>query len=285
MEDFKQYGDLTEDELLELLHEIEVDDEDIQEAQLNASEKIAIEEEHESAANELPENNEIEAYYGNDAWRKLNGDAFLHGSEGQRRSSMAAVNGIKQKYSRLKEDRIRIQRFAFNQENIRLSDEIGKDNIKFLVSLLVQEHTRMVNKYRAFINKRLALLLNPFIPRRLRMCRMLYPDSVRLSPGFLYQASKEHGRGLTFWATPIIPYYFAQFTEQQIIAENKPEFMYSIDRAVSLYYEHEEQRAKKELKYASTLIQKGVTTYFDLLKLNPFWFELLYNNIAGNEQN
>lgn len=279
MEDIKQYGDLTEKELFEFLDEIKSDDEDIEEAQEEASEKIALEEEH-TQLSELPENAEIEEYYGNDAWRKLTKDTtFLHGDEGQRKASLALAKANRQKAQRLKQDRIRIQRQAFNQEYIRLSDPIGNENIKLLVSLLVEEHTRMVDKYSALINKRLAMLLNPFIPRRLRLCKMLYPDSIRICPGFLYRASKEYGNNLTFWAMPNIPYYFAQNTEQKILMERKPEFLVSIDKFITFYHEHKDKRTKKELKYASLIIQKGVYTYFDLLRLNPFWFEILYNSI------
>lgn len=283
MEDIRQYGDLTDKELLEFLSEIQGGDEDIEEARIEADENIAIEEQTSLA--ELPENAEIEAYYGDDAWRKLRKDVtFLHGDEAQRRMNLASTKAVRQRAQRLKEDRIRIQRFAFNQDMIRMSDPIGNERIKRLVSLLVKEHTRMLNRYEAFINKRLAVLLNPLIPRRLRLCKMLHPDSIRISPGFLYKASEEFGRGLTFWAMPSVPYYFAQNTEQKILMEQKPEFLISVDKAVSLYHEHKEKRAKKELKYASTIIQKGVHTYFDLLKLNPFWFEILYNDLIERLQ-
>lgn len=284
MENTKQYGDLTDKELLEFLNEIQGGDEDIEETRLEADEKIALEEEQ--ALSELPENAEIEAYYGDDAWRKLKKNVtFLHGDEAQRRINQASTKAIKQRSQRLKEDRIRIQRYAFNQEFLRLSDSIGNANIKRLISLLVKEHTRMLNKYEAFINNRLAVLLNPLIPRRLRICKMLYPNSVKICPGFLYKASEEFGRGLTFWAMPNIPYYFVQNMEQKILMQQKPEFLVSIDKAVSLYHEHKDKRAKKELKYASTIIQKGVYSYFDLLKLNPFWFETLYNDLLENKEN
>lgn len=283
MEDIRQYGDLTDKELLEFLSEIQGSDEDIEEARIEADENIAIEEQ--TSLTELPENAEIEAYYGDDAWRKLKKDVtFLYGDEAQRRTNLASTKAIRQRAQRLKKDRIRIQRFAFNQDIIRMSDPVGNESIKRLVSLLVKEHTRMLNRYEAFINKRLAVLLNPLIPRRLRLCKMLHPDSIRISPGFLYKASEEFGRGLTFWAMPSVPYYFAQNTEQKILMEQKPEFLISVDKAVSLYHEHKEKRAKKELKYASTIIQKGVHTYFDLLKLNPFWFEILYNDLIERLQ-
>lgn len=281
MEDIKQYGDLTEKELFEFLDEIKSDDENIEEAQEEASEKIALEEEH-TQLSELPENVEIEEYYGNDAWRKLTKDtAFLHGDEGQRKASLALVKANRQKAQRLKQDRILIQRQAFNQEYIRLSDPIGNENIKLLVSLLVEEHTRMIDKYSALINKRLAMLLNPFIPRRLRLCKMLYPDSIRICPGFLYKASEEYGAGLTFWAMPNIPYYFAQNTEQKVLIEHKSPFLINVDQSIKFYHEHLKKRADKELKYASLIYQKGVYSYFDLLRLNPFWYKVLYNDLQN----
>lgn len=282
MEDVKQYGDLENKELLEFLNEIKSDDEDIQEAKIEADKKIALDEEFLNTP-ELPENNEIEAYYGDKAWCISEKKAVLL-CENQHKINMASTTAIKQRTQRLKNERIRIQRQAFNQNYIHLNDTIEKENIKLLISLLVKEHAAMAHKYEAFINRRLTILLNPFIPKKLRTCKALYPDSVRVCSGFLYRASKEFGRGLTFWAMPDIPYYFAQGTEQKILIEHKPEFLISIDKAVSSYHDYRNKMTRKELKCASTIIQKGIRTYFDLLKLNPFWFEILYNNLVNNNE-
>lgn len=282
MEGIKQYGNLTDKELFEFLGEIKNSDEDIEEIQAEADKKIALEEEH-AMLSELPENTKIEEYYGDDAWRKLNtSHTVLHGKEIQHRMNINSRASIRSKSRKLKEDRIRIQRQAFDQEYIKLSDAIEDNSIKLLISLLVKEHTRMIDKYEAFINRRLSILLNPFIPKRLRICKMLYPDSIKACPGFLYRASKEFGNSLTFWAMPNIPYYFAQNTEQEILIKNKPEFLIAIDKSVAFYHDHKNKRTSKELKYASTIIRNGVHTYFDLLKLNPFWFEILYDDLIKN---
>lgn len=286
MEDIKQYGDLTEKELFEFLDEIKSDDEDIQEAQSEAIEKITLEEEHVELSEEEQENREIEARYGDKMpWTGLGPNncqgVKLFGPEGQRRAAMASIEAKRKKSQRLKEDRIRIQREAFRQEYIRLSDPIGNERIKLLVSSLVKEHTRMVDKYSTYINKRLTTLLNPFIPRRLRICKSLYPDSIRACPGFLYKASEEYGAGLTFWAMPNIPYYFVQNTEQKVLMEHKSPFLVNVDQSIKFYHEHLKKRTDKELKYASLIYQKGVYSYFDLLRLNPFWYEVLYNDLQN----
>ena len=215
MEDIKQYGDLTEKELFEFLDEIKSDD-DYKKVKETLT-RIGITSRNQETNEEEQENREIEARYGDKIpWTGLGPNncqgVKLFGPEGQRRAAMASIEAKRKKSQRLKEDRIRIQREAFRQEYIRLSDPIGNERIKLLVSLLVKEHTRMVDKYSTYINKRLTTLLNPFIPRRLRICKSLYPDSIRPCPGFLYKASEEYGAGLTFWAMPNIPYYFAQNT-------------------------------------------------------------------------
>ena len=253
MEDIKQYGDLTEKELFEFLDEIKSDDEDIQEAQSEAIEKITLEEEHVELSEEEQENREIEARYGDKMpWTGIGPNncqgVKLFGPEGQRRAAMASIEANRKKSQRLKEDRIRIQREAFRQEYMRLSDPIGNERIN---------------------------------PRRLRICKSLYPDSIRPCPGFLYKASEEYGAGLTFWAMPNIPYYFTQNTEQKVLMEHKSPFLVNVDQSIKIYHEHLKKRADKELKYASLIYQKGVYSYFDLLRLNPFWYEVLYNDLQN----
>lgn len=272
-----KYGDLTDKEYLEFLSEIEEKDTDIEEAQHEAIEKIELEEEH-AEFSAIEENARIEAYYGEDAWRKFGKYLFTKPdfASAQRKS----LETRKAKQAKLKEDRIRIQREAFNQEYIRLSDPIGADNLKLLITLLTREHTAMVDKYADYINRRLFTLLNPLIPRRLRLCKMFYPESMKECPGFLYRASEEYGEGQTFWATPDIPYFFKQNTEQaELQKSGNSHFLVRVDKAVASYNMHNKIRAEKELKYASTLVQKGVNTYFDLLRLNPFWFEILFNDL------
>lgn len=276
--DNNRYGDLSEAEYFEFLAEIEEIDDSIEEAQEEAVEKISTEEEQ-SILSELPENEELEAYYGNDAWRKLYGDPFLYGRALQQKACESSVAANKKRVKKLKEDRIQIQRDAFSQTLVPLSNAIDKEELKYLISELVQSHTVMIDKYENFINKRITILLNPLIPRRIRMCKIMYPQSVKHCPGFLYTASEEYGKGLSFWTMPDIPYYFEQNTEQRILAENKSDFLFAIDKAITNYHMHIEKRTKKELKYASTLVQKKVYSYFDLLRLNPFWFEIVYNRL------
>lgn len=280
----ERYGDLTDKEYLEFLSEIKGGDEEIEEAQNEAIEKIELEEEH-TELSESEENAIIEAYYGDDAWRKFGKYFFSKPAIIEARKKAQRTREAKRR--KLKEDRIAIQRMAFNQEYLRLSDPIGNDNLKLLITLLTAEHTKMVEKYVAYINKRLTTLINPLIPRRIRICKMIYPESMRECPGFLYKASEEYGEGQTFWAMPDIPYYFKQNTEQAELQKSikYTNYLINIDKAVASYNMHNKVRAEKELKYASMIVRKGVYSYFDLLRLNPFWFEILFNDLKNKIDN
>lgn len=285
MEDIERtYGDLTDEEYLGFLNEIKSGDEEMEDAQSEAIQRIGREEEC-TGLSETEENARIEAYYGNDAWRKFG--KYFFGKpemvEGQKKARITRAA----RFQKVKEERIAIQRTAFNQDYLRLSDAIGNDNLRLLITLLTAEHTRMIEKYEAYINKRLTTLLNPLIPRRIRICKMLYPEAMRESPGFLYRASEEYGDGLTFWATPDIPCYFKQNMVQVELKKSirYTNYLINIDKAVAAHEAHRNERADKELRYTSLLIRKGVRTYFDLLRLNPFWFEILFNDLKNKIDN
>ncbi len=281
MEDIERtYGDLTDEEYLGFLNEIKSGDEEMEDAQNEAVQRIGREEEC-AGLSETEENARIEAYYGNDAWRKFGKYFFGRPAviEGQKKARVTRAA----KFQKVKEERIAIQRMAFGQDYLRLSDTIGNDNLRLLITLLTAEHTRMIEKYETYINKRLTTLLNPLIPRRIRICKTLYPEAMRESPGFLYRASEEYGDGLTFWATPDIPCYFKQNMEQVELKKSirYTNYLINIDKAVASHEAHRNERADKELRYTSLLIRKGVRTYFDLLRLNPFWFEILFNDLKN----
>ena len=303
-EGIKHYGDLSDNELFDFLSEIEIEDEDISEAESEAIKKIAESEEQDKFADEdeLDEEDEalFEAINKDEPEIEFPKETLENNNEGDnddepaaqgtpghgyyRKANLASAAANKLRSQRLKADRLNIQREAFRQDVIRLSDPISDEHIKLLISLLVSEHTRMIDKYSNYINKRLAQLLNPLIPTRIKLCKSLFPNSIRMSPGFLYRASKEFGGGLTFWATPNIPYYFTQHTEQQVLLDEKPDMLYIVDKAVKFYHEHSRKRAEKELKYASLIYVRKVATYFDLLRVNPFWFKTLYDNLTTHNK-
>ena len=276
-----QYKGLTEKEVREFLSDLEEADDELRDFQDEADRNLA-DKALQDSSRELPENNELEAMYGNDAWRKLGRNTtILFDADLKRKRNLSLVKANKKRAQSLREARIDIQRRAFDQTDLNLKDPLDRSKIKLLIDILVSDHTKMIDKYEQYINKRLTSLLNPLIPRKLRSCWNEFRDSIKACPGFLYRASEDYGNGLTFWATPDIPYYFRQNTEQDVLLKNNPDLLIKIDRTILLRQEHVNKRAEKELKYASMFIQRSVSSYFDLLKMNPFWFDTLYQYLKS----
>lgn len=257
MDSEKKYDDLSDDEFFELLAEIESDDDDM----ADSEGEIAAEDDGMDGPGAAP-------------------DAEKEIDSGELEKVLAddtAINGP----PRIKDEKLRIHREAFEQTVIPLSDKIDNAEIKMLISELVKENTRMIDKYSRLINARLTKLLSSLMPKGLKLFAGRYPNVVRKCPGFIYKVDGR--KPLTFWASPEVPYFFKQGTEQNILREQRAEFIPSVDNAVIAFHKNIEMRRERELKYASVIVRKNVYTYFDLLKVNPFWFEIIYR-VKSSEQ-
>lgn len=181
------------------------------------------------------------------------------------------------------EHRYAINQAAFRQTKIPLTSIVSKDQLKQLVLLHTAKQRKLMENHEAFINKRLTSLLSPFIPYRIKRCRHFHPHVIRVSPGFMYQASQEYGQGKLFWATPDIPAYFNQGEEIKLLREHRAEFLVQVDKAVAWYNRAKSELSQRELAIATKLLSLHEGTWYALLKLNPYWFELLYNDVTQSK--
>ena len=178
--------------------------------------------------------------------------------------------------------KIKIQRLAVSQSIIRLSDTIPNYDLQALTRIVAEKQVTIAERAQASANKRLKRLLNSLIPIPVRRLYNTYPWVVKRCPGFVYdtvytgrtvgsnRAPDTKGPVILFWATPNVPYFFRQGTEQNILFKYRPEMIYLVDNA-------ENAQEAKALGVATRIIKNRVKTYFDLLMYNPRWFELLYN--------
>ena len=285
---------MSDSELVEFLRVIEADDDDMQEAEDIADNGIVDEEE--CLPDEMLDDN---AWVTTRRWERVGDNKYkfigvdyrLKSSVDEYREKKRAEilerrreifsENTRAYHQRRKHDKIQINRAAFDQTDLTLNDVVTQDQLKMLIADLTSEHTRMIEKLFTYINKRVNDLLRPLIPRAIRVCAERYPHSVVFSPGFMYQASKEYGENKLFWVTLTCPYYFLQGTEQDALLHAKPDLLYSVDKAIVQYYYHKGVLAEKEVKYATSLVNKKIKTYFDLLKYNPFWFAKLYKLLTN----
>lgn len=187
-----------------------------------------------------------------------------------------------------KQEKIKIRRMAFDQTVLPLGAEMTLEDKKLLIKLLTSHLHKMISRCDAYIHARTTKLLLPLVPREVKLAYEKWPWIFVSNPGFLYKTHEHSGPIQTFWINPKIPYYFQQGTEQQILEEYDASLsvylLDCLDRAVHKYYYYKDRLIKKEVQYARKLAYMRGRTYYHLLMLNPFWFNVLYKNKVDNEK-
>lgn len=288
------YEGLSEKDLQDFLLEIEDSDADLEAIEEDDTEedsavnfsfvkkksapKILADDDSLNLSEEEKENRKLEAQYGDLdplVMAVVSGDTSIVCGKELNDKRQAIQKELALVCRATKKSNAQIQRDAFSQTLIPLDEPFTKEQIKILIELLSVQHTNLITRYSNYINNRFTIVLKRLMPVRVIICYKRYPHVMQKSPGFMYSpaTNKDH----VFWVTPNIPAFFEQDSEQDLIMDNRPEDLEYIDRAVEAYYRHHKERADQELRIAMQLYKKKVRTYFDLLKLNPMWFEIMYN--------
>lgn len=186
-------------------------------------------------------------------------------------------------WARIKAEKARLQREAFNQDLLPLDRIITDDEMQRLVELISEPLQRFVIFQERYINRKFARMLRPYIPTMVKACYRKYPGVVKEHPGFLYNTFSRP-ETLSFWATPKIPAFLKQGTEIDLLMEQPTADLEAIDYAIEKYHNAIARRNKKETKIAVKLGRNRVNTFFDLVKVNPFWFELIFNELTQKKE-
>lgn len=273
MENIKEYGDLSEKELLEFLWAIESEDEDLAESQKHVREI----EDNLEVNNQVPDIPEKEVIPEKDNHPKIRIEDrpdfynLSPAEHGERTRKYAAERRLL---------KTRLQRAAFDQSEIPLTKQLTPNDIRTLITILTKDKRDLMFKYEKYAHKRLTDLLRPLIPKSLRRAYTDYPQSVLSCPGFMYRVVTKDQK-YTFFTKPDIPYYFEQGTELEQLKGIYPPFITKIDQAIISYYQCREELFEKEVSIASRISKHVIHTYFDLLKFNVMWFNALYEHYTG----
>ena len=172
--------------------------------------------------------------------------------------------------------RMTIKRELVKADNVLFLQEIipsrlKKEVIPFMTKSLVES----ISNLKANINHRIAVVMSPLFPSKLRVARALCGTRpFKDHPGFLWIGNEAYG-GHKIWVNPDIPYYFDQFSEMPIIRskcdENK---VAAIDRIIANYMEAITQLAKRESNIAIKLTR--IDTFEELLTYNVDCFLHIY---------
>ena len=188
--------------------------------------------------------------------------------------SKSSRRGVYEQNQRVR--RMTIKRELVKADNVLFLQEIipsrlKKEVIPFMTKSLVES----ISNLKANINHRIAVVMSPLFPSKLRVARALCGTRpFKDHPGFLWIGNEAYG-GHKIWVNPDIPYYFDQFSEIPIIRskcdENK---VAAIDRIIANYMEAITQLAKRESNIAIKLTR--IDTFEELLTYNVDCFLHIY---------
>lgn len=200
-----------------------------------------------------------------------------------RASIEAWQNGFRRYYHNKELRKIEINRMAFDQNILPLSETVSNEHKRLLIETLTEPIRKLIRTYEDYINMRITKLLLPAIPSPLKLANIKWPWTFIQNPGFIYKTHPKFGKVISFYANPKIPYYFKQGSEQSILEERDAAlthfYLDRVDRTVHKWNDAKESLADKEVRYAMKLVYMKGNTYYHLLVLNPFWFETLYKKV------
>lgn len=162
---------------------------------------------------------------------------------------------------------------ALNSDYVDLNTPISVDNKKLLIEKLVKKNSTIMKGEETYINNTFTRYMGFLMPKDLLNAWKNYKDCMVPAPGFMYTASEEYGQGLSFKVNIDLPMYFSSDACTTFIDEHYPDLRCKIDRAIAVFYRHKDERNKLEIRYAQTLTK--VTTYYQLLKHDPIWYDTL----------
>lgn len=203
-------------------------------------------------------------------------DTEIHAETGEL-IQFSRLKPLRDYYSSKTAQKQDIRRFAFIQEDIQLTDQIGPRYLRMLIEKLTLAKTEMLEKYTQTIRKKVTNKLYSSAPNDLMYVwrkNTIRPYIIQ-SPGFLYKctyADKEY----KIWITPDLPACFKSGEEQAILENADPTWLIKLNKLVAGYYTLLEQRKRSELTFATQILRNHVHTYYDMLKLNPYWWQILY---------
>ena len=176
-----------------------------------------------------------------------------------------------------------ITRFALEQRDLPLSETITKSELKAFVTEMTRGSTEHMQMHLERITKTVWRVLLKHIPRYIKYSWENYRRSCKRAPGFLYSFDGEYGP-VSIWLSPDLPNWLMPGEEQAIIDTELDSIKReAMQRRIEVYYRLADKKRKDEVRIALTFARRHIKTYMDLLKENPFWWEVMYSIKTGNK--
>ena len=114
-------------------------------------------------------------------------------------------------------------------------------------------------------------------PKVIKACWDYYPKVIIPMEPFTYQASEDFGKGLTFRVNVEAPGFHSASEIIEKMTIKNPQKLIAIDKMIVKFNRLKDAQSKFEIHAANKLV--GMRTIYDLLSVNPFWYNDLINKL------
>lgn len=170
-----------------------------------------------------------------------------------------------------------IRQNALSERFIDLNSPLTIEHKKLVIELEAAKYTEAMLKYEHAINMQFQNYIMYDTPKVIKACWDYYPKVIIPMEPFTYQASEDFGNGLTFRVNVEAPgFNSADEIIEKMTAKN-PQRLIAIDKMIVKFNRLKDAQSKFEIYAANKLL--GMRTIYDLLSVNPFWYNDLINKL------
>lgn len=173
-----------------------------------------------------------------------------------------------------------IRQNALSDKFIDLNAPLSINNKKLLIQLETAKYTEKMKFYEQRVNRLFQAYALLYSPKVVKACWDYYPKVIVPMEPFTYQASEDFGQGYQFRVNIEAPGFYSHSELLEKMNERNPAILISIDKIIAKFYRFKDAQSKLEVTMADKLL--SMKSFYDLLHINPFWYETLINKLKEN---
>lgn len=170
-----------------------------------------------------------------------------------------------------------IRQNALSERFIDLNSPLTVEYKKLIIQQEAKKYTDAMLRYERVINAQFKKYVMCSLPKVIVACWDYYPGVIIPMEPFTYQASEDFGKGFTFRVNIEVPGLFSADELIKTMAVRVPRRLICIDKMIVKFKRLKDAQSKFEIYAANKLV--GMRTIYDLLSVNPFWYNDLINKL------
>ena len=170
-----------------------------------------------------------------------------------------------------------IRQNALSERFIDLNSPLTVEYKQLIIQQEAKKYTEAMLKCEQIINAQFKKYVMCCLPKVVIACWNYYPSVIIPMEPFTYQASEDFGKGFTFRVNIEVPGLFSADELIKTMTVRVPQRLIGIDKMIVKFNRLKDAQSKFEIHAANKLL--SMRTIYDLLSVNPFWYNDLINKL------